>query len=161
MKKKISAVGLFGRGRKNGRKESGPWFKRPVSIRTILALILVVALAVSGLFWMRYHRSEEVEQLEVLANQGDAAAQYQLGVCFAMGKGVARDPDKAVYWYRRAAHRHFPEAQFALGDCLMRREGRYRDEARALNLWREAARQGNLDARNALRERGLTWEDGQ
>jgi len=37
------------------------------------------------------------------AEQGDATAQNNLGVCYENGMGVERDRKKAVYWYTKAA----------------------------------------------------------
>ena len=38
-----------------------------------------------------------------LTEQGDAAAQYQLGVMYADGEGVPQDDSEALRWYRMAA----------------------------------------------------------
>ncbi|WP_303396492.1 SEL1-like repeat protein, partial [Pseudomonas fragi] len=38
-----------------------------------------------------------------MAEQGDAAAQYKLGIMYATGEGVAQDAKQAVTWYRKAA----------------------------------------------------------
>lgn len=38
-----------------------------------------------------------------LADQGDAAAQYNLGIMYDNGQGVAQDYGAAVKWYRKAA----------------------------------------------------------
>ena len=37
------------------------------------------------------------------AEQGDATAQYNLGVCYYNGQGVAQDNKKAVYWFTKSA----------------------------------------------------------
>ena len=37
------------------------------------------------------------------AEQGDAAAQYNLGWMYRFGKGVQQNYSKAVKWYRKAA----------------------------------------------------------
>ncbi|MCD7798298.1 MAG: SEL1-like repeat protein, partial [Akkermansiaceae bacterium] len=37
------------------------------------------------------------------AEQGDAEAQYELGVCYFKGEGVEKDEKEAVRWYRKAA----------------------------------------------------------
>ncbi len=36
------------------------------------------------------------------AEQGDPVAQYQLGLMYETGEGVAADADEAEYWYGRA-----------------------------------------------------------
>ena len=37
-----------------------------------------------------------------LAEQGDAKAQYNLGVMYDNGKGVTQDYKEAVKWYRKS-----------------------------------------------------------
>ena len=48
------------------------------------------------------------------ANQGDAAAQYNLGVCYECGEGVAKDIKEAVRLYKLAAAQGVAEAKQAL-----------------------------------------------
>ena len=36
------------------------------------------------------------------AEQGNAVAQFKMGVMYANGRGVARDDIQAVEWYRKA-----------------------------------------------------------
>ena len=50
-----------------------------------------------------------------LAEQGDADAQYNLGVMYANGQGVSQDYKTAVKWYRLAAEQGNPRAQGNLG----------------------------------------------
>ena len=51
----------------------------------------------------------------MLAEQGDAQAQYNLGVLYAKGRGVAQDFKEAVKWYRKAAEQGDAFAQGKLG----------------------------------------------
>ena len=51
------------------------------------------------------------------AEQGDAKAQYNLGVIFANGKGVPKNDSKAVKWYRKAAEQDHAGGQFGLGSA--------------------------------------------
>ncbi len=51
------------------------------------------------------------------ANHGHAGAQFNLGVMYEKGQGVAQDDVKAARWYRRAAEQGVAEAQSALGDA--------------------------------------------
>jgi TPR repeat protein len=48
------------------------------------------------------------------ADQGYAAAQYNLGVCYDNGGGVVQDKAEAVKWYRKAADQGNVEALEAL-----------------------------------------------
>ena len=45
------------------------------------------------------------------AKQGDAEAQYNLGMCYGQGKGVKQDVQKAVEWYTKAAEQGFESAK--------------------------------------------------
>ena len=49
------------------------------------------------------------------AEQGFAAAQYNLGVMYDNGQGVRQDDAQAVQWYRKAAEQGIAEAQYNLG----------------------------------------------
>ena len=44
-----------------------------------------------------------IDEIREKAKGGDAEAQYQLGNCYACGRGVAEDQVEAVNWYRKAA----------------------------------------------------------
>jgi len=50
-----------------------------------------------------------------LAEQGAARAQFQLGLLYENGDGVARDHAKARQWYEKAAAQGDVKAQFYLG----------------------------------------------
>jgi len=44
-----------------------------------------------------------VDELRKAAEQGYAAAQYNLGVMYEYGRGVSQDYGEALIWYRKAA----------------------------------------------------------
>jgi len=44
-----------------------------------------------------------VEWYRTAADSGDSAAQYNLGVCYENGSGVAKDEAEALNWYKKAA----------------------------------------------------------
>ena len=58
--------------------------------------------------------AENLSELQHQANQGYAAAQNNLGVMYAEGRGVSKDDDKAVEWYRKAADQGYERAIHAL-----------------------------------------------
>ena len=66
---------------------------------------------------------EAVKWYRKAAEQGDAEAQYSLGVMYAKGEGVAKNFRKAVKWYRKAAEQGDAEAQFNLGVMYAKGEG--------------------------------------
>lgn len=43
------------------------------------------------------------KELEVLAEQGDAEAQFNLGLCYYNGTGIEQDYKKTVKWFLKAA----------------------------------------------------------
>ena len=49
------------------------------------------------------------------AEQGDASAQFMVGLMYAGGSGTPEDDAKAVYWYTRAAKQGDMWAQQRLG----------------------------------------------
>ncbi len=49
------------------------------------------------------------------AGEGNAAAEYNLGLRYREGDGVAVDEDEAVKWLQKAAARQSSDAQVALG----------------------------------------------
>jgi TPR repeat protein len=57
-----------------------------------------------------------------LANDGDAAAQFNLGLMYMTGHGVQQDYAAAALWYRKAAEQGYGLAQSNLG--FLYRDGR-------------------------------------
>jgi len=56
-----------------------------------------------------------VEEWLPIAEQGNADAQYNLGIMYDNGYGVPQDYAEAVRWYRLAAEQGYAKAQFVLG----------------------------------------------
>jgi TPR repeat protein/S1-C subfamily serine protease len=83
-----------------------------------------------------------------LAEQGDAHAQYNLGIMYDEGRGVRQDYSEAVKWYRSAAEyrsavkRGDAVAQFNLGFMYAKGHGVPTDAVEAVNWYRRAAEQG-------------------
>jgi len=50
-----------------------------------------------------------------LAEQGDAKAQYNLGLMYSKGQGVPQDYKEGVKWYRLSAEQGNAEAQYNVG----------------------------------------------
>ena len=80
--------------------------KARVLIAVILVLVYTAAVA---------DQSTEIEELRLQAEQGDASAQYNLGVMYDRGDGVDQDYQEALKWYRLAAKQGNAEAQRDLG----------------------------------------------
>ncbi len=58
-----------------------------------------------------------------LADGGDPAAQNELGVRYRLGKGVDKDPAKAISWYLMAARQGYAKAYFNLGAAYYNGDG--------------------------------------
>ena len=82
------------------------------------------------------------EDYRKAAEQGDAKSQYELGKCYEFGKGVEKDPAKAVEWYRKAAEKGDATGQLAIGLCYEVGKGVEKDPVKAVEWYRKAAEKG-------------------
>ena len=98
-----------------------------------------------------------VEWYEKAAAQGNAGAQYNLGVSYYNGQGVGKDEKKAVEWYEKAAAQSDADAQYALGVCYENGKGVVKDEKKAVEWYEKAATQGDAQAQSNL---GFCYEYG-
>ena len=71
-----------------------------------------------------------------------AWAQYNLGLMFQKGEGVARSEAEAAYWYGLAASQGFADAQQRLADLYYLGQGIPRSYTQAALWYRRAAEQG-------------------
>lgn len=84
------------------------------------------------------------ESLMPLADDGDADAQYLVGLMYAQGQGVAQDFYEAGKMYRRAAEQGHAGAQINLGSLFENCYGNGPcNSEKAANWYRRAAEQGN------------------
>ena len=101
---------------------------------------------------------ETADALRVLAEQGDAAAQSNLGFRYGSGEGVPQDDAAAVRWYRLAADQGYANAQFNLGNMYNNGEGVPQDYTEAVRWYRLAANQGYARAQLNL---GVMYANGE
>ena len=57
---------------------------------------------------------DEINAIMTNAKQGDAQAQYHLALCYHHGLGVAKDLEKAFFWYARASRQDCQKNSFKL-----------------------------------------------
>ena len=95
---------------------------------------------------------QAVEWFRKAAAQGNADAQYNLGVMYSNGQGVKQDYKKAVEWFRKAAAQGNADAQYNLGVMYSNGQGGPHDFAEVLQWWQLAAEQGDDAALKALVE---------
>jgi TPR repeat protein len=80
------------------------------------------------------------------ADQGDAEAQFSLGLKYANSEGAGQDYAQAAQWYLKAAEQSHTLAQFNLGMIYAKGQGVPRDDARAALWFRKAAERGDAGA---------------
>ena len=97
---------------------------RPMPLQFPIALVLsLVCLVVPA--WADYQAGMDannrgdyataLREWRPLAEQGDARAQFDLGLLYENGDGVSRDYAKAHQWYEKSAAQGGAKAQFYLG----------------------------------------------
>ena len=95
------------------------------------------------------------EGYKARAERGDPVAQFNLGVCYADGEGVAKDQVQAVSWYRKAAEQGHAYAQFILGNCYANGEGVAKDEIEAYAYYNLAGADEDARKNLAILEKNL------
>lgn len=98
------------------------------------------------------------KRLQLMAIQGDATAQTNLGVMFEQGRGVPKNYIEAVDWYKRAAMHGNAAAQFNLGVMFDQGRGVQRDYNQAIDWFRKSAIQGYSPAQYNL---GVMYDRGR
>jgi uncharacterized protein len=78
-----------------------------------------------------------------VAEGGNRDAQFNLGLAYENGLGVAADAAQAARWYRRAADQDDREAQAYLAEMYANGLGVARNDVEALRWYRAAAERGH------------------
>jgi len=95
-----------------------------------------------------------------LAKKGLAQAQYNLGVMYGNGKGIAKDYSKAIKWWNHAANQGSGKAQYNLGVMYEEGKGVKKNLTKAANWYQLASNQGHAKAQeklNLLLNRGILF----
>ncbi len=98
-----------------------------------------------------------LREFQPFAEQGDARAQFNLGLIYYNGKGVPQDYKEAVKWLSLSAEQGDVDAQFILGLMYKNGEGVPQDYKEAVKLYRLSAEQGHASAQSNL---GLMYGNG-
>ncbi len=126
-----------------------------------ILIVLSSALALlTGPAWAEYQAGLDahlrgdfevaLKEWSETAAQGDARAQYGLGIMYRNGDGVEEDPVKAAEWLTKSADQGFAGAQFNLGIMYQKGAGVERSDSRAAELYEAAAVQGMAQAQYNL-----------
>ena len=96
-------------------------------------------------------RDGAAEELERLAERGDAHAQYLMGQLYQGGPLLIPNSQKAKHWLTQAAEHGLPEAQYALGKLFLSDDMEVRDPDEGSSEWEPLCRlpagQGVFDRR--------------
>ena len=106
----------------------------------------------------RGYAGKMVRMLEEAADQGHADAQYNIGVIYDNGHGVAQYDSATMKWFRMAADQELAEAQGNLGSMYESGQGVAQDYSAAMKWYRMAADQGDALAQYNL---GCMYYQGQ
>jgi TPR repeat protein len=91
--------------------------------------------------------ASNIDHIRKAAEQGDAKAQYRLGIAYDMGQGVgAPDRTESTKWYRKAAEQGLANAQLALGFRYIEGQGVQQDYTEAKKWLRKVADKGDAHA---------------
>jgi len=104
------------------------------------------------------HKSVAFIKLEKKAQQGNATAQYTLGVHYDAGDGVAQDYPMAKNYYEQAAKNGHTAAQTKLGTIYLALNDGNENDSIARNYFRKAAKKGDAEAQVFL---GILYSNGQ
>jgi TPR repeat protein len=98
----------------------------------------------------KHNAQQTTEKLILSAEEGDAEAQFNLGVMYAQGQGVPQDDVQAVKWYRLAADQGVAQAQYNLGLSYMKGVGVEQSIVDAMMWLEQAADQGHTKSQITL-----------
>ena len=123
-----------------------------------LAAVGIALVLVGGIAAGSAQAQSRLTEVIRMAEQGDAAAQYNVGFSYAYGTGLPRNDERAVAWYRLAAEQGHAAAQHHLGVMYANGEGAPQDFTEAILWLRKAAAQDYSTARYYL---GVMYANGE
>jgi TPR repeat protein len=120
--------------------------KKLWSIIFVILVVLTVVLKVI----IYSKEKQELANLRQSAEQGNAEAQYSLGLMYSSGDGIPKDKVEAAKWYLKAAEQGDASAQMNLGYLYSSGDGIPKDETEGEKWYRKSAEQGNANAQYSL-----------
>lgn len=127
--------------------------KKSAIARLAVIAITALACATSAVAQQGPSDAEAAEVLKnarPLADNGNANAQYNMGVLYDEGYGVKQDYAKARSWYEKAAAQNYAKAEHNLGIMYQEGHGVSQSSAKAAEWFRRAAEHGEPAAQNNL-----------
>ena len=126
-----------------------------------IAIARFAVIAISALAWAtsaaaQQQAPSDAEAAQVLksarplAENGNANAQYNMGVLYDEGYGVEQDYAQARDWYEKAAAQNYSKAEHNLGIMYQEGHGVPQSDAKAAEWFKRAAEHGEPAAQNNL-----------
>jgi len=101
------------------------------------------------------------KEFKILAEQGDATAQFSLGMMYHNGEGVVQNYKEAMKWFRLAVEQGHTKAQHNLGWMYYIGEGVVQDYKEAMKWFRLSAEQGTEGTVRSQYNLGVMYENGE
>jgi localization factor PodJL len=99
--------------------------------------------------------------LRTAALSGNPAAEYEIAIRYAEGRGIPVNLEDAAHWFERAADRGIAPAQYRLGSLYEKGQGVKKDIEKARRLYMSAADKGNAKAMHNLAVLNAEGADGK
>ena len=97
-----------------------------------------------------FAEEESFEKIKMRAEDGNAPAQFKLGIMYFKGQEVTQNYREALKWFQRAAEQKLPEAQYNTGLMYYEGKGVSQNFTEALKWFGKAANQNNAKAQYNL-----------
>ena len=154
----ILAGWQFAQGPKRPRAAAQAAIEMPASPLGGRALVADAATTTPDLIQTTPTRSRSTEELLMeLAQNGQAAAQHEMGTRLLEGRNMPRDPAQALDWFRKSAEQNYAPAQYRLGTLFEKGIGVNADSKDAALWYGRAAEAGHVRAMHNL---GVLLADG-
>ena len=134
-----------------------------LSLVATLFLVLAQPGAAQNLTFgmILYHKHQYTKALkhfEPLAEQGNAKAQFYLGLMYDIGQGLPQDYVKSFFWWQKAARQGIAPAQHNLGVMYKKGQSVPQNDAVSVIWCRKAAAQGIVPSQH---DPGVAFDNGK
>jgi len=156
-----SALGvcyLRGQGVAPDISEAAEWLTKAEGQGDPDARAVVLSIGLLGFPIGDKKTEHPIEDLRLLAGQGNANAEIGLGIAYSQGKGVGQDPKRAAEWFQKAARQKDIFAEAYLANAYYLGRGVLTNYSRALRWARAAAEKGDASGQEVL---GLCYKNGK
>lgn len=121
-------------------------------LRLVVGVLLVIATCVAA-----GQNGPNYAALQQQAASGNPQAEYNLGQCYANGRGVPQDYAEAARWFHKAAEQGLVVAQNRIANVLLYGYGVTQSTTEALEWFQKAAEHGDVESAYML---GQIYEAG-